>query len=196
MMANMASHSIEVTEAEEPIQLLAYEFVPDKAGAGKYRGGVPFRRDYRFLEDEAMLQVRSDRRDHRPFGLYGGSPGAPSENYLNPQAENRVLPGKFTMTIRKGEVFRHVLAGAGGWGDPLERAPAKVLKDVRNELLSAQKAVDDYGVIVDTARWTVDEAATAARREEIRRARAWEVVPKVQWHDPPGPDQAKVRAAE
>ena len=31
-----------------------------------------------------MLQVRSDRRDHRPFGLYGGSPGAPSENYLNP----------------------------------------------------------------------------------------------------------------
>ena len=52
MFANMASHSIEVTEAEEPIQLLAYEFVADKAGAGKYRGGVPFRRDYRFLEEE------------------------------------------------------------------------------------------------------------------------------------------------
>src|SRR5262249_11701604 len=41
MMANMASQSIEVTEAELPIRLLAYEFVPDKAGAGKYRGGVP-----------------------------------------------------------------------------------------------------------------------------------------------------------
>ena len=52
MFANMASHSIEVTEAEQPIQLLAYEFVADKAGAGKFRGGVPFRRDYRFLEDE------------------------------------------------------------------------------------------------------------------------------------------------
>ena len=89
MFANMASHSIEVTEAEQPIQLLAYEFVPDKAGAGKFRGGVPFRRDYRFLEDEGMLQVRSDRRDHRPFGLYGGSPGGPSENYLNPDSENR-----------------------------------------------------------------------------------------------------------
>lgn len=196
MMANMASHSIEVTEAEEPIQLLAYEFVADKAGAGKHRGGVPFRRDYRFLEDEGMLQVRSDRRDHRPFGLYGGSPGAASENYLNPQAENRVLPGKFTMTIRKGDIFRHVLAGAGGWGDPLERDPAKVLKDVRNELLSAQKAADDYGVIVDTTRWTVDAAATATRREEIRRARGWEDVPKVQRHDPPGPDRAKVQAAE
>ena len=75
MFANMASHSIEVTEAEQPIAAAAYEFVADKAGAGKYRGGVPFRRDYRFLEHEGMLQVRSDRRDHRPFGLYGGSPG-------------------------------------------------------------------------------------------------------------------------
>jgi N-methylhydantoinase B len=40
------------------------------------------------------------------------------------------------MTVTKGDIFRHVLAGAGGWGDPLERDPAKVLKDVRNELLS------------------------------------------------------------
>ena len=69
-------------------------------------------------------------------------------------------------------MFRHVLAGAGGWGDPLERDPAAVLKDVRNELLSAAKAEADYGVVVDTARWTVDAAATAQRRAEIRaRAR-------------------------
>jgi N-methylhydantoinase B len=194
MFANMASHSIEVTEAEEPIQLLAYEFVADKAGAGKYRGGVPFKRDYRFLEDEAVLQVRSDRRDHRPFGLYGGSPGGASENYFNPDDENRVLPGKFTMTIRKGDVFRHVLAGAGGWGDPLERDPAKVLKDVRNELLSPEKAADDYGVVVDTQHWAIDEAATAKRREELRRARGWDVVPKVQWQDPTRPQQKSVAA--
>src|SRR6185369_8408497 len=140
----------------------------------KYRGGVPFRRDYRFLEAEGVLQVRSDRRDHRPFGLYGGSPGQPSENYFNPDTENRVLPGKFTMNVRKGDVLRHVLAGAGGWGDPLERDPAALLKDVRNELLSPQKAFDDYGVIVDTTRWVVDAMASAARREEIRRARSEE----------------------
>ena len=192
MFANMASHSIEVTESEHPIQLLAYEFVPDKAGAGKYRGGVPFRRDYRFVEEEGVLQVRSDRRDHRPFGLYGGSPGKPSENYLNPDAENRALPGKFTMTVKRGDVFRHVLAGAGGWGDPLERDIAAVLRDVRNELLSPAKAADDYGVVVDTALWPVDEKATAVRRAEIRRARRWRQVPKVQWHDP----VALPRAAE
>jgi len=184
MFANMASHSVEVTEAEQPISLLAYEFVPDKAGAGKYRGGVPFRRDYRFNETEGVLQVRSDRRDHRPFGLYGGSPGAPSENYLNPDSENRVLPGKFTMTVRRGDVFRHVLAGAGGWGDPLERDPQAVLWDVRNELLSLAKAAADYGVVIEPASLRVDLAATAARRAEIAAQRRWSAPPVIQRHDP------------
>ncbi|MEA2927973.1 MAG: N-methylhydantoinase [Hyphomicrobiales bacterium] len=184
MMANMASQSIEITEAEMPLSVTAYEFVADKAGAGKLRGGVPFRRDYRFLEHEGMLQVRSDRRDHRPFGLYGGSPGQPSENYLNPDENGRLLPSKLTMTIRKGDVFRHVLAGGGGWGDPLERNPQAVLRDVRNELLSAARAKADYGVIVDTKNWRVDAAASEKLRTEIRRARNWRDVPKVQRHDP------------
>ena len=184
MFTNMASQSIEVIESEQPIQLLAYEFVADKAGAGKYRGGVPFRRDYRFLEDEGVLQVRSDRRDHRPFGLYGGSPGCPSENYFQPDGENRVLPGKFTMNVKRGDVLRHVLAGAGGWGDPLERDPAAVVRDVRNELLSAENARNEYGVVIDLALWTVDAEASARERERIRAARGWREVPKVQRHDP------------
>jgi len=184
MFANMASHSVEVTEAEQPISLLAYEFVSDKAGAGKYRGGVPFRRDYRFNETEGVLQVRADRRDHRPFGLYGGSPGAPSENYLNPAQENRSLPGKFTMTIKQGDVFRHVLAGAGGWGDPLERDPDAVLWDVRNELLSPAKAAADYGVVLAAAACTVDLAATAERRAHLRQQRGWRVAPVVQREEP------------
>jgi N-methylhydantoinase B len=190
MFANMASTSIEVTEAEHPIQLLSYEFVPDKAGAGKFRGGVPFRRDYRFLEEEGVLQVRSDRRDHRPFGLYGGGPGQPSENYLDPDGKNTLLPSKLTMNIHKGDVFRHVLAGAGGWGDPLERSSADVLRDVRNEFLSPQKAEADYGVVIDTKTWRVDEATTKKRRDAIRTKRAWSEVPKVQWHDPIAPQRA------
>ncbi len=184
MMANMASQSIEVTEAEMPLAVTAYEFMPDKAGAGKFRGGVPFRRDYRFLEHEGMLQVRSDRRDHRPFGLYGGGPGQPSENYLNPDTDDRLIPSKLTMTIRKGDVFRHVLAGGGGWGDPLERDSAAVLRDVRNEFLSAERARADYGVIVDTKAWRVDIPATEKLRADIKAARGWREAPKVQWHDP------------
>jgi len=184
MFANMASQSIEVTEAEQPISVLAYEFVADKAGAGKYRGGVPFRRDYRFEEAEGVLQVRSDRRDHLPFGLYGGSPGGPSENYLNPHAEHRLLPSKVTMTIRAGDVFRHVLAGGGGWGDPLERDPEAVLQDVTNELLSPARAAADYGVVLDASCRAIDGPATQRQRAAVRARRNWRRTPRVQRRDP------------
>jgi N-methylhydantoinase B len=184
MFANMASQPVEVTEAENPLQILAYEFVADKAGAGKFRGGVPFRRDYKLLEEEAILQVRSDRRRFRPFGLYGGQPGAPSENYLNPDGKNpQVLTSKVTMPMRRGEVFRHVLAGAGGWGDPLEREPEMVADDVRNELLSVAKARTDYGVVLDSTGRRADPAPTERLRAEMRRQRAWQKAPIVSWHD-------------
>src|SRR5215813_649659 len=107
LFANLASHSVEVTEAEQPIQILAYEFLTDRAGPGKYRGGAPFYREYRFLEDEAMLQVRSDRRANPPFGLFGGQPGKPSWNYLHSRGDRRALSAKVTTTDRKDDVFRH-----------------------------------------------------------------------------------------
>jgi N-methylhydantoinase B len=88
------------------------------------------------------------------------------------------------MTVKGGDIFRHVLAGAGGWGDPLERDPAAVLRDVRNELLSPEKALADYGVVIDTKAWKVDTAATEQRRAGIAKARGWTETPKVQWHDP------------
>jgi N-methylhydantoinase B len=185
LFANMASTSVEVTEAEHPIQLLAYEFIADKAGAGKYRGGTPYRRDYRFLAEEGILQVRSDRRMFRPYGLYGGYPGKPSWNYLNPERENQLLESKITMTIARGDVFRHEVAGAGGWGDPLERDPAAVLKDVRNELISVPAAQDEYGVVIDPQHWTVDDAATQRLRATLRAARGWTEVPTVLWEEPP-----------
>ncbi len=196
MFANQSCPSAEVIEAEQPVSVLAYEFVPDKAGAGKYRGGVPFRRAYRFDEQAAQLSVRSDRKTHRPFGLYGGSPGQPSENHLNPSGENRPMPSKVTMDIKRGDVFQHTHPGGGGWGDPLERDPAMVLKDVRNEFLSAAKAEADYGVVIDTNTWTIDQTATQARRDAIRSKRAWTSVPKVQWQDPIPLPAATAKAAE
>jgi N-methylhydantoinase B len=178
MFANMASHSVEVTEAEQPIRIEAYEFVPDKAGPGKFRGGVPFRRDYRFLEDEGMLQVRSDRHTIPPYGLYGGQPGRPSCNHMNPETENRPLASKLTMTIRKNEVFRHEVAGAGGYGDPLERDPAAVARDVLNEVVSRNAASADYGVVLDRD-GGVELQATERLRAERRHARGWSEIPAV-----------------
>ena len=183
MFANMASQSIEVIEAEQPIEILAYELLADRAGAGKYRGGAPYYREYRFVEKEAILQVRSDRARFRPYGLYGGLAGQPSASYLNPQSDNQKLPSKPTMNIKYGDVFRHELAGGGGWGDPLERDPNQVALDVRNELVSCKKARVQYGVLVDTKTWTADIRATEKLRTNLREKRNWQKSPFISWDD-------------
>lgn len=160
LFANMASQSAEVVESEHPVRIEAYELLADRAGPGKFRGGAPYRRDYRFLEDEGVLQVRADRAAVRPYGLYGGKPGRPSANFLNGEKQ----PSKLTRDIRRGDLFRHELAGGGGWGDPLTRDPERVLADVRNGYVSAAAARRDYGVALDAGGESVDAAETARLR--------------------------------
>jgi N-methylhydantoinase B len=181
MFANMASFSVEVIEAENPLQVLDYGLVPDTGGPGKYRGGMALRRTWRMLAEEGILQVRSDRATHRPYGLRGGSPGTPSRNVLDPgQPSEQKLPAKLTMTLERGQVFRHQLAGAGGWGDPLERDPALVAKDLRDGLVSLEAARRDYGVIAAGDPPIIDAQASEALRARLRAARgplgpvAWE----------------------
>ena len=191
MFANMASQPIEVVEAEQPMRILSYELLPNREGAGKFRGGFPYRREYQFLEEEGTMQVRSDRKVFRPYGLYGGLPGQPSLNLFNPGGnDERVLTSKFTMNIKQGDVLRHELAGGGGWGDPLLRDPQGVVRDVRNGFVSQDRARNIYGVVLDTATWKVDEAATRRQRAEIAAARP--KTPDVCWEEP----KVTVRAAE
>ena len=167
MFANMACQSIEVIEAEQPLQVSEYEFLPDRAGPGKFRGGAPYCREYRFVEKDAVLQVRSDRRSVLPYGLYGGQPGRPSNNILNPGPEALPLDSKLTMNIKHGDVFRHELAGGGGWGNPLERSIDKVVLDVRDGYVSLEGARRDYGVCIDHETGLADEEKTKSVRSEM-----------------------------
>lgn len=168
MFANMASFSIEVIEAENPIEVLDVGFVADTGGAGKYRGGVAMRKTWRMAADEGILQVRADRQTHRPYGLRGGRSGAPGRSILNPGTpREQTLHAKLTMTFRRGEVFRHELPGSGGWGDPLERDPALVARDLRDGFVTIEGAARDYGVVARGDPPQIDEAATAALRAEM-----------------------------
>jgi N-methylhydantoinase B len=180
MFANMASFSIEVIEAENPLEVLDYEMLPDTAGPGRFRGGVSLRRTWRMLEGEGMLQVRADRATHRPYGLWGGGPGAPSRNSLNPGPDEQKLHAKLTMTLRRGEVFRHELPGAGGWGCPLSRELDAVAKDLRDGLVTPEGAARDYGVVAAGDPPAVDIGASAALRARLRAERP--VAPDVAWH--------------
>ena len=107
-------------------------------------------RDFRFVGEEAILQVRSDRRTHLPYGLAGGRTGhAVDATSSIPTPRRASLPSKFTMTIHSGDVLHHVQPSGGGHGDPLEREPRRVLEDVLDEKLSPEFARRDYGVAID-----------------------------------------------
>jgi N-methylhydantoinase B len=100
-----------------------------------------------------------------------GKDGTPANNVLNPDGENRQLPSKFLLNVRKGDVFRTVLAGHGGWGDPLARDPELVCADARNEKMTPDYASREYGVVLDARTWTVDLQATDALRDRLRKER-------------------------
>jgi N-methylhydantoinase B len=165
MFANMASFSIEAIETDNPLEVLDYEMVPDTGGVGKYRGGLSLRRTWRLLAPEAILQVRADRHTHRPYGLKGGGEGAASRNILDPGlASEKELRAKLTMTLKKGQVFRHQLPGAGGWGDPFERDLDAVARDLQLGKISQEAAMRDYGVVLRGEPAVIDKEASVSQR--------------------------------
>jgi len=148
-----------------------YGLVPDSGGPGRHRGGLAIERAWRCLTPDTSLIVRSDRAARPPYGLAGGLPGAPSANVLvRPDGSEETLPPMFSTTIGEGDVYVHRIAGGGGFGDPLERDPALVGRDVANGKVSAASAAADYVVVVGTD-GILDEDATERLRAERRQGR-------------------------
>ena len=176
MGANQSNVSVEMIESEYPIRINEYGMLADTGGAGRYRGGLGLVREYEILSDEAILNVRSDKRRFPPHGLFGGDPGSASWNYVNPGRSDRILPVLMTEVerLRRGDVFRHEMSGGGGYGDPLERDPENVLRDVIEEKVTREHAEHAYGVVLvqsgGPGAWTLDLPATGRLREEMRTA--------------------------
>ena len=168
---NLSNLPVEVMEAEHPVRVEDYSFVPDSCGAGQYRGGVGIRRSYRILADEALLQLRTDRVKFQPYGLAGGEPGGSSRNFIEIGNERSALPGKITRMVAEGTLIVHEQAGAGGYGNPLLRDPLQVREDFLDGKITAAFADRHYAVTFDT-HGVLDVEATAKLRSarEIGRA--------------------------
>lgn len=165
-ISNLANVPVELIEAENPIRVERYAFLPDTGGAGKYRGALGLVREYRFLVPDVLVQVRSDRFKSQPWGLLGGQPGSAARAWLNPDsAHPEALPSKFIRTMKIGESFRAEMAGSGGYGNPLERDPRAVVDDIVQEKISTVHAREAYGVVVDDS-LCLDAAATELLRSE------------------------------
>jgi N-methylhydantoinase B len=168
-LGNVANTPVEVVEAETPVLIEQYAFLPDTGGPGKFRGALGIVRQYRMLAAESTVQVRSDRQRHRPWGLFGGKGGAPGRCIKNPGNGEIRLPSKFVQTFTKEDVFRVEMPGSGGYGEPFERDPSAVIKDVVGEKMTLDHARREYGVVIDPETLRVDDAATRAERQNRRR---------------------------
>jgi N-methylhydantoinase B len=165
--ANLANTPVEEIELSGFVRIDGYGLLRDTGGPGRWRGGMSTFRDMTLLHDEGTLQVRSDRRRFLPYGLRGGRPGTPSLNILNPaRPGERLLTTKPNIIIHRGDRHRHVTAGGGGHGDPLDRDPQRVLEDVLDDKVSLACAQRDYGVVI--AGDYVDEDATRTLRARMR----------------------------
>ncbi len=165
-----ASQSCEANEQIYPVKYNQFAYVADTEGAGKFRGGLATLREWEVESDQAILQMRTDRTKSQPWGLAGGHPGAFSKTTVVVSGREREI-GKETVVLSRGDILRLQVAGAGGWGDPLERDPEKVRWDVLNGKVSMRRAQEVYGVVLDPKTLKVNEELTAQCRDKIRQTK-------------------------
>ena len=172
---------IEILESRYPLLHVACALREDSGGPGRNRGGLSVMRRFIVQAPELTVSALADRHFVGPWGLFGGLEGG-RQSFLIKQAgdtEFRTFaevfgvssPTKFdNITVRHGDELLFEAPGGGGYGDPLERAPARVLADVQNRNVSLQAAETAYGVMLFRQNGTlgIDEPATEALRNRRR----------------------------
>ncbi|AXI47177.1 5-oxoprolinase [Sulfitobacter sp. SK012] len=138
---------VEATEHAGPVIIWRKELRPDSGGAGKQRGGLG-----QFMEvgaregHEFDIQAMFDRVDHPALGRRGGGPGAPTTIV---QDDGSKMNGKGKQFVGHGRKVMMAFPGGAGYGDPKNRTVASVKRDLARGYISAQTAVNDYGLSAD-----------------------------------------------
>jgi N-methylhydantoinase B len=160
---------IETIELKTPVLVERRALREDSGGPGKFRGGLGMTTQVRGLVEGRWSTSNNGRRKLPPWGLWGGKPGAASQNLMRRPTEEAFKPADPARALEPaGTSVMVCTAGGGGWGDPLERDPERVLLDVVEGLVSLVSAHNDYGVVIHPMRMTVDEKATRLLREQRR----------------------------
>jgi N-methylhydantoinase B len=116
-MTNTQNTPAEALELDYPLRVWRYELRSSSGGAGAHPGGDGLIREVEVLTD-CTLTVQSERREHPPWGLHGGHPGAVGRNTLRRADGTEVeLPSKGTWPLRRGDRIRIETPGGGGWGE-------------------------------------------------------------------------------
>jgi N-methylhydantoinase B len=199
--------NVESYEFEYPILYLYRRQNPDSGGAGTFRGGAGITKMYTVHDvDELAVQVMHCVGAEVPLspGVSGGYPSITNRFLVRrgtdiqadlargaiPQALDalggtlEVHPGISRTSLKRGDVYQAISMGGGGYGDPLERDPDLVRRDVQSGLVTLEGARRMYGVILDPGGATVDAEGTARQRRALRDERR-----RAAGADDPAPDR-------
>ena len=172
--ASLKIPPVELMEVLYPVLYLQGEWVTDTAAPGKWRGNGAFWMRRMSTTDAVNNHIYVQASRHPSLGFAGGHPGAGNWCILDHQGpdERLVRDLAFGYVQKPGEVLLAQGGGGGGWGDPLERDPLWVLRDVLDDWVSIDGASRDYGVVIDPRTMTVDVQRTAALRDLRQRPMA------------------------
>jgi N-methylhydantoinase B len=143
--------SNEVMEVRYPIIVEQYALnIEDGSGRGKFRGGFGIIKDYRINNSNASFTSSMGRSLYPCWGTQGGTKGTPNyfilfENGREPRRLRKVA----AEPMKKGDMVRLKTGGGGGYGDPMQRDPERVLADVIDGYITVEQAKSEYGVTVD-----------------------------------------------
>lgn len=174
-LANCALQPIEVVESRYPITHLEYEIEPFRGGAGKHRGGFGSRRRMRVFGKDLVASSTISRTMLPAPGLDGGDAAATNALAFRSAGEaawsnavdkfGAIAPGMFSNApLNPGDEVLVVTANGAGFGNPFEREPELVLRDVEEELMTVEQAGTYFGVAIDPKHLKIDAEATAVLR--------------------------------
>ena len=165
--SNAMNIPVEVAESATPLWVHYYRIRRDSGGAGRWRGGCGFEKEYESLADNVTLSHRGERHFTQPWGLAGGETAAASRTVVvRADGRREVVPSKATINLDRHDRVIMWTSGGGGYGDPLERPAAQVLEDVFDRKIGFEKARDVYGLVVEDGQLCAEE--TEALRNRMR----------------------------
>lgn len=156
----------EMFEQQTPHLLLKHEYITDSAGAGEWRGGLGVETQFVIGSEETRVVTFGDGDQEPAFGAQGGKCGTLNTiKLIYPDGKEYLATTKDLVEgVEKGTIFFQQAGGGGGYGKPSQRPAEKVLKDVRNGVLSPGQAEKDYGVKVNAQKMEIDQEETARLR--------------------------------
>lgn len=171
-VSNCKNIPVEALEMNFPLRVVKNELWGDSGGSGKHRGGLGFEKWFEALRGEVVVSHRGDRNFTSPWGSFGGKPGRSWESYIvRKDGTQERIKAKKEFSLMPGDQLRLYGAGGGGYGDPLERDPFKVLEDVLDRKISVEKANEDFGVVIEGMPYGVNLDRTVNLRKRLREKR-------------------------